>query len=319
MKAESVARYVDGIKSKDTAILARAISLVESKNSEHQKLARELIVQILPLTGKAKRIGISGIPGVGKSTFIENFGMFLIQKKYSVAVLAVDPTSYKTGGSILGDKTRMQKLSSHAKAFIRPSPSGDTLGGITAKTREALLLCDAFGFDFIFVETVGVGQSEISVSHLTDMFLLLMQPGAGDELQGIKRGILEVSDLVLINKADGENKKQAEISQFDYQKSIEVLQHNRHWMSKVLLCSSTEHLGFNDIYNNIEKFYQHFDLSSRKQQLVNWLEDILLDKFKRKMSLVTHFDLLIEDIFVGKKDIISTADDVFKQILSHDD
>lgn len=319
MKKESIQDYIKGIKAKDRAVLAKAISLVESKNSEHQKIARELITEILPLTGKAKRIGISGIPGVGKSTFIENFGMSLIEKKFSLAVLAVDPTSYKTGGSILGDKTRMEKLAAQERAFIRPSPSGDTLGGITAKTREALLLCDAFGFDYIFVETVGVGQSEISVSHLTDMFILLMQPGAGDELQGIKRGILEVSDLVLINKADGENKKQAELSQHDYEKSIEVLQHDKKWMTKVQLCSAIEHLGFGEIYKNIEEFYNVYDFKNRKLQLKNWLEDILVDKFKRRMFHINNLDLIVEEIYSGKKEMLTTSDEIFKDIMSQDD
>lgn len=305
--------YIDGIRSKDRTILAQAISLVESSNDEHQKIARKVLQQLIPLTGKARRVGISGIPGVGKSTFIENFGMFLIEKKAKVAVLAVDPTSQKTGGSIMGDKTRMGMLSSHENAFIRPSPSGQTLGGVTAKTREALLLCDAFGFDYIFVETVGVGQSEISVSHITDMFVLLMQPGAGDELQGIKRGILEVSDLVLINKADGENRKLAEISQHDYKQSLDVLQEKRSWKTQVKLCSSLEKLGFQNVLKTIEDFYQQFDRHKRQEQLVFWLEDLLINQFRRDLSKL---DLLktIDNVVDGKVDILSAADTIYQKI-----
>ena len=317
MKLETSQDYLNGILKKNRSVLGQAITLVESKNSKHQIIARELIQKILPLTGKAKRVGISGTPGVGKSTFIENFGMFLIQKKMDVAVLAVDPTSQKTGGSILGDKTRMEHLSSSDHAFIRPSPSGDTLGGITAKTREALLLCDAFGFDYILVETVGVGQSEISVSHLTDMFILLMQPGAGDELQGIKRGILEVSDLVLINKADGDHKKQATLSQHDYQKSIEVLQHEKEWQTKVLLCSALEKQGFKEIHLLIDDFYKKFDLKKRSDQLENWLKDILLDLFKTKLSQLTSLETMVGKVSSGEVDIISASDHLYKEIMEN--
>lgn len=313
MAPKDAKAFIDGIKNQDRTVLAQAISLVESKNEKHQKLAKEVLQGIIPLTGKAKRIGISGIPGVGKSTFIENFGMYLIEQKQKVAVLAIDPTSQKTGGSIMGDKTRMHKLSSHKNAFIRPSPSGSTLGGITAKTREALLLCDAFGFDTVLVETVGVGQSEVSVSHITDMFVLLMQPGAGDELQGIKRGILEVSDLVLINKADGENRKLAEISKHDYEKSLDVLQEKRSWKTKVELCSSLEGLGFENILTTIGEFYHEFDSNKRNEQLSFWLEDLLMSKFKQSLSKI---DLKenVKNILNGKKDILSAADEIYKEI-----
>jgi LAO/AO transport system kinase len=191
--------YIEGIQKGDIAILSRAISLVESKKVDHQNLAKELIKNIYPSTGKAKRVGISGTPGVGKSTFIESFGTFLTGIGLKVAVLAIDPTSYKSGGSILGDKTRMNKLASDKNAFVRPSPSGMTLGGVANKTRESMLLCEAAGYDIVIIETVGVGQSEVAVSKVVDFFLLLMQPGGGDDLQGIKRGILELADLVAIN------------------------------------------------------------------------------------------------------------------------
>ena len=195
--------YVDGLKNKDRTILARAITLVESLNPEHQKLAQEVLKAILPLTGASKRIGISGTPGVGKSTFIEAFGKELTSQGKTVAVLAVDPTSQVSGGSILGDKTRMNELAIDPLAFIRPSPSGKTLGGVAQRTRESLLLCEAFGFDYVLVETVGVGQSETTVAQMVDLFIMLLQPGAGDDLQGIKRGILEVVDMVVVTKDDG--------------------------------------------------------------------------------------------------------------------
>lgn len=314
MKLNTADDYLNGIKLKNRVVLAKAISLVESKNAKHQNIARELIRKILPLTGNAKRIGISGIPGVGKSTFIEKFGMSLIEKNHTVAVLAIDPSSQNTGGSILGDKTRMQELSSHPNAFVRPSPSGDKLGGITAKTREALLLCDAFGFDYIFIETVGVGQSEISVKYIADMFVLLMQPGAGDELQGIKRGIIEVSDLVLINKADGVSKTLAETSLHNYQKSVHIIQASNKWQAKVLLCSAIQKMGFPEIYANIQDFYQHFDYTLRDRQLKNWMEDLLLEQFYARLRKLD-VEKIIDDVKSGKIDMISASTELFEKVM----
>ena len=317
MKQQNIADYIKGFKNKNITSLARAITLVESKKPEHKELARELIQKILPLTGKAKKIGITGTPGVGKSTFLENFGMYLIHKNLSVAVLAVDPTSQKTGGSILGDKTRMEQLSAAENAFIRPSPSGETLGGITAKTREAALLCDAFGFDYIFVETVGVGQSEVSVSHICDMFILLMEPGAGDDLQGIKRGILEVSDLVLMNKADGENKKQALLSQHDYEKSIDLLQAGKEWETKVQLCSSLNREWFDDIEKIILSYFSLHPSANSFDQLEVWLKDLLKDKFLTRLNSTS----LVEDIKKiesGEKDIITVCDKLFSKMMQND-
>src|SRR3989344_4156319 len=192
--------YLEGFQKKDRTILARAITLVESTNPDHQKLAQELLKSVLPKTGTSKRIGISGTPGVGKSTFIEALGKLLTSQNKTLAVLAVDPTSQVSGGSILGDKTRMNELAIDSQAFIRPSPSGETLGGVAKRTRESLLLCEAFGFDYVLVETVGVGQSETAVAQMADLFVMLLQPGAGDDLQGIKRGILEVVDMVVVTK-----------------------------------------------------------------------------------------------------------------------
>ncbi len=214
--------YVEGIKIGDITILSRAITLVESAKKEHQVKAQEIITQCLPLSGNSVRIGITGVPGAGKSTFIETFGMQLIEKGKKIAVLAIDPSSQRSGGSILGDKTRMEKLSTEKNAFIRPSPSAGSLGGVARKTAETIILCEAAGFDTVFIETVGVGQSEIAVSSMTDFFMLLMLAGAGDELQGIKRGITEMADLIVINKADGDNMKNATRAKAEYQNALHL-------------------------------------------------------------------------------------------------
>lgn len=301
-----------GIKNFDRSVLARAISIVESKNPDHKKLAQSLIATIMPLTGKSKRIGISGTPGVGKSTFLENFGMYLIAKGFKIAVLAIDPTSQRTGGSILGDKTRMSELSSHTNAFVRPSPNGPTLGGIAAKTREAMLLCEAFGYEYIFVETVGVGQSEISVSHLVDFFVLLMQPGSGDELQGIKRGILEVSNLVLVNKSDGDFEKVSKIAQHDYQSSINVLQSNSTWETKVLRCSSLNRIGFDEIFENFNKYFSIYNYKERDEQLVFWLKELLKEKFEDRLKKID-LSKQLEDVISGKKNILNLVDEIFTE------
>ena len=295
------------------ASLSKGITLIESRNKEHQVQARQLLKLIYPLTGKAKRIAVSGTPGVGKSTFLENFGMHLINQDQKLAVLAIDPSSQRTGGSILGDKTRMTQLSAHENAFIRPSPNGETLGGIAAKTREAMLLCDAFGFDTIFIETVGVGQSELSVSHLVDFFVLLMQPGSGDELQGIKRGILEVSDLVIIHKADGENQKLAKIAEHDFKKSLSILQSERKWKTPVLACSSLERTGFDDVQDVINTFFNQYDLSERKQQLKVWIKELLRERLDSKLS---ELDLAktLDGITQGKLEILTEIDRLSSEI-----
>jgi LAO/AO transport system kinase len=319
MKKElNLQEFLDGLKAKDLSILAKAITLVESKKDSHKKLSSELIKAILPLTGKAKRIGISGTPGVGKSTFLENFGMFLINQNKSVAVLAVDPTSQITGGSILGDKTRMSKLSSHAKAFVRPTPNGPTLGGIAAKTREGMLLCDAFGFDYIFIETVGVGQSEISVRHIVDMFLLLMQPGSGDELQGIKRGILEVSDLVVVNKSDGDAETSAKIAQHDFKRSLEILQDKRNWKCPVTRCSSTLKKGFSEVDEYITQYFSQYDNRSRDVQIKIWMEELLKELFQSKLNSYENFDKIVDSIKAGKEQPLNAVETIFKDIFKND-
>lgn len=282
--------YLEGIKNKDRTILARAITLIESQNPEHQKLAQELLNKVLPLTGKSKRIGISGTPGVGKSTFIEAFGKLLTNSGKSVAVLAVDPTSQVSGGSILGDKTRMNELAIDEKAFIRPSPSGETLGGVARRTRESMLLCEAFGFDYVLVETVGVGQSETVVSQMVDIFVMLLQPGSGDDLQGIKRGILEVVDMVIVTKDDGDQTKIIQKAKHDYQQALHILRHEG-WHPPVLSCSSLTKKGLPEVQKEIERFFkdQSNQITSKRQnQNIDWMWNLiqegLKDSFKEIVS-----------------------------------
>lgn len=269
--------YLEGFKRKDRSILARAITLVESHNPDHSKLAQELLQKLLPQTGGAKRVGISGTPGVGKSTFIEAFGKHLTISGKTVAVLAVDPTSQISGGSILGDKTRMNELATDPQAFIRPSPSGDTLGGVARRTRETLLLCEAFGFDYVLVETVGVGQSETTVAQMVDIFLMLLQPGAGDDLQGIKRGILEVVDLVVVTKDDGDNQKIIQRAKHDYKMALQILRHDSH-VPSVLTCSALTKKGLPEIYKALEDLFSSRSteiIQKRERQGISWMWQLI--------------------------------------------
>lgn len=283
--------YVRGVLSGDRAVLARAITLVESTKDEHRALGQEVLARVLPETGKAQRIGISGVPGAGKSTFIEAFGSHLTSLGHRVAVLAIDPSSTVTGGSILGDKTRMQRLSVDPAAFIRPSPSAGSLGGVARKTREASLLCEAAGFDVIVIETVGVGQSEVAVADMVDFFLVLMLPGAGDELQGIKKGILEIADLIAVNKADGASLQAARVAARQYEMALHyVRRHNPRWMPPVLTCSAREERGLEAIW---EKIREHAGVmgstgereARRDAQLLSWMwsmvEEGLLSSLRR--------------------------------------
>jgi LAO/AO transport system kinase len=239
----------------DRRALAKAITLVESTRADHSEQAVHLLAELMPHTGKSIRLGISGAPGVGKSTFIEALGNYLTLLGHQVAVLAVDPTSAVSGGSILGDKTRMEALSVNPKAFVRPSPAGTTLGGVTRRTRESLLLCEAAGYDVIIVETVGVGQSETAVSDMTDMFLLLLSPGGGDDLQGIKRGIMELADLVLVNKADGDQASAANQTLSDYRGALQFMQaRTPGWIPKVNSCSALQGQGIEQAWAVVEDF-----------------------------------------------------------------
>ena len=244
----------DALLTGNRRALAKAITLVESRRENDREASQRLLNALLPHTGDSIRIGITGVPGVGKSTFIESFGMALIERGHKVAVLAVDPSSPIAGGSILGDKTRMEELSRRPEAFIRPSPAGNALGGVALKTRESMLLCEAAGFDVVLVETVGVGQSEHQVAGMVDFFLVLMLPGGGDELQGIKKGILELADAIVINKADGPSEAMANITRQHYRGAMSLLKHPGFWQPEVLTCSALEHRGVADIWAMIERY-----------------------------------------------------------------
>ena len=275
----TVSEYKEGILAGDRTILAKAISLIESNLMTDQAIASQLVSQLLAKTGNSIRIGITGVPGVGKSTFIEAFGKHVTSLGNKIAVLTIDPSSQLTKGSILGDKTRMEELSKNRNAFIRPSASGSTLGGVATKTREAILLCEAAGYDVIIVETVGVGQSETSVKNMVDFFLLLMLAGAGDELQGIKKGIMEMADAVVISKADGDNVKHAKEAQAEYQHALHLLAASSSgWNPKVLTCSSITNSGIKEIWEMILKFKEKtfangFFAENRSSQNVAWFQE----------------------------------------------
>ena len=261
--------------------LSRGITLLESTLSADRRHSSELIQLCLPHSGKSFRIGITGVPGVGKSTFIERFGMHLVNQGNKVAVLAIDPSSAQGGGSILGDKTRMHELSTHPNVFIRPSPAGSTLGGVAAKTRESLLLCEAAGFDVIIIETVGVGQSEVQVNEMVDFFLLLMLSGAGDELQGIKRGIMEMADALVITKADGSNKEPAERAAREYANALHLFPEKQSkWIAPSFTCSAFENKSIDKVWEVMESFLNQTTINGwktvhRKQQDVHWLKEAL--------------------------------------------
>ena len=284
----SVDDYIDGIRAGDRTILARAITLVESSSRRHEAQAQEVIHRILPFTGMARRVGITGVPGVGKSTFIEFLGCMLADRGHKLAVLTIDPTSARSGGSILGDKTRMERLCQSPLAFIRPSPSGLNLGGVARRTRETMLLCEAAGFDTIFVETVGVGQTEIALRSMVDFFLLLLLPGAGDELQGIKKGIVEMADLVAINKADGDNRSRAELARQDQAAALHYLQPTTpEWPTDIKLCAGLTGEGIPEIWERVEMFYATLApkgvIARRRQdQSLEWLNDLIQSELKRR-------------------------------------
>jgi LAO/AO transport system kinase len=283
---------------------------IESTKSEHQQLAAELIDSILPFAGKSVRIGITGVPGVGKSTFIESFGMHLINQGKKVAVLAIDPSSSISKGSILGDKTRMEKLSVHPMAFIRPSAASGSLGGVTYKTREATLLCEAAGFDTIIIETVGVGQSETEVSHITDFFLLLMLAGAGDELQGIKRGIMEMADGLVITKADGTNIDKAKAARIEYARALHFLPpHPSGWTPEVKVCSSYDNYGIVEVVTMIEKYLAHqyangYFEQKRNEQNLHAFQRLLNEQLRQ---LLYARPGLKEEIGVVEKEILNNT------------
>ncbi len=282
----TIDEYVDGVLNNNRTLLAKTITLIESNSEKHFKLANKIIQKLLPESGNSIRVGITGVPGAGKSTFIEALGLYLINEGHKVAVLTVDPSSSITKGSILGDKTRMENLSREPNCFIRPSPSGATLGGVTSKSRETITVCEAAGYDIILIETVGVGQNEITVRSMVDFFLLMMIPGAGDELQGIKRGVIEIADALVINKAEGNNKLKAELAKTEYSNALHYLTQNTNgWHTPVTLCSAINNEGIKEVWDEVLKFTNITKNSGvfferRKQQSKKWFNFLIEEKLK---------------------------------------
>ena len=308
--AEDTASLIMGIRSGDRRSLARAITFAESTRAEHRSVAEEVLDAVLPATGHAVRLGISGPPGVGKSTFIEAFGSHIIDRGHRLAVLAVDPSSRRTGGSILGDKTRMGELVNRPEAFIRPSPGGSQLGGVARRTREAMLLCEAAGFDVVIVETIGVGQSEVAVADMVDLFALLVSPGGGDELQGIKRGIMELADLVIVNKADGDLAAAAARTRGDYASAVHLLRPKwSGWATEVLACSALNQIGIAEIWDAVTRFNESVNRNgeladARSTQATAWLwseiGDTLLERFRSNARVDAALPQIERDVAEGR-------------------
>ncbi len=301
----SVDELSAGVRNGDRALLGRAITLIESTSARHEAEAQELLQTLLPLSGRAKRVGITGVPGVGKSTFIDALGMHLCGQGHRVAVLAIDPTSTRSGGSILGDKTRMGRLSAEPNAFIRPSPSGGSLGGVARRTRETMLLCEAAGFDVLLVETVGVGQSEVALRGMVDFFLLLLLAGAGDDLQGIKRGIMEMADAVIINKADGDNRIRAETARGEQSMALHYLSPaTPGWPPPVTLASALSEEGIPECWATVERFYAELEPAGaiagrRREQARQWFSDLVQEELFarfRRHPVVRHRRAELEDL-----------------------
>jgi LAO/AO transport system kinase len=319
----SISQLFEGILRKERSSLARAITLIESNAEQHFAFAQELLQQVLPHSGKSLRIGITGVPGAGKSTFIEAYGMFLCDLGLRVAVLAVDPSSSISGGSILGDKTRMEQLSRHPNAFIRPSPSEGKLGGVHRKTRETMLLCEAAGFDIILVETVGVGQSETIIRDMVDFFLLLVLTGAGDELQGMKKGIIELVDAIVVNKADGENKLLALKTRYEYNQILHFLHPaTAGWEPKAYTCSSLHCEGIVELWDTILEFEKSTKSSGifddrRKKQTRQWLYSMISDqlhfRFFHQPEVKSSLPMLEEAVMNGEKTVAAAVVELFKE------
>ena len=299
--------YINGILKGDRVLLSRAITIIESNLKSDKLLAKDIIQAILPKTGNSIRIGITGVPGVGKSTFIEAFGKYLIAKEKKVAILSIDPSSQRTKGSILGDKTRMEELANLEDAYIRPSASGDTLGGVANKTGETMLLCEAAGYEVILIETVGVGQSETAVHGMTDFFLLLMLAGAGDELQGIKKGIMEMADMIVINKADGDNVRQSELAKRQYQNALHIFpQSISGWSPVVTTASAIRNIGIAEVWDEITKYIKlisenGYFQKNRNQQQIQWMYNNINEALK--------------DLFFGSKSISNELKSLEKNVV----
>jgi LAO/AO transport system kinase len=313
--------YIEGIINKDRLALSRAITLIESTLPKHQDMAQEIISKIMPHTGGSIRLGITGVPGVGKSTFIEAVGIYLAENNHKVAVLAIDPSSTVSGGSILADKTRMEFLSYHKNAFIRPSPSGNYLGGVAQKTRETMLLCEAAGYDAIIIETVGVGQSEITVATMVDFFLVLMLANAGDELQGIKKGILEIADGIAINKADKKHIQQAMLAKKVYENAMHILKPSSlNWSPPVLTCSAVEKTGISEVWDMIVKHNKILKKSGeldikRREQAISWMWNMIEDGIKKHFTSLPEVKNIIPDVEKQVKDSVITPTKAAKRIL----
>ena len=325
-KEISVDEYVDGILACDRMILARAITLIESNAPQHFALGQEILQRILPYTGKTVRVGITGAPGVGKSTFIEALGTFLCDRGKRVAVLAVDPSSSVSKGSILGDKTRMESLSRRSGAFIRPSPSGGTLGGVTRKSRETLLLCEAAGFEIILVETVGVGQNETTLRSMVDFFLVLVITGAGDDLQGIKKGIIELADAILVNKSDGDNVRCAQNVRAEIEQVLHFLRPaTEGWVTKALTCSALTGEGIEEIWDIILEYIQIINqngvlFSVRRQQTLSWIvqmaEEDIRSSIRNNPNVVRCMDHIKQQVYSDSITATVAAQELIKVILN---
>jgi LAO/AO transport system kinase len=325
-KEQDAKVYVQGILEGNRALLSKAITMVESSLPRHQQLAQEIIGACVPQSGKSVRVGITGVPGVGKSTFIESLGRHLTARGHKIAVLAIDPSSRRSKGSILGDKTRMEDLANDPNAYIRPSSSSGTLGGVARNTRESIILCEAAGFDIIFVETVGVGQSETAVHSMVDFFLLLMLAGAGDELQGIKRGIMEMADAIVINKADGDNIAKAELAAREYKNALHLFPpSNSGWTPLVITASSTEGKGIGNTWDMVESYVSmtqesgYFEVRRKEQALqafTDTIEEIIRQKFYHDPSVSSHLHAVRQDILSGNISPYAAAQELIKIYLA---
>jgi LAO/AO transport system kinase len=304
-----IGRLAQGVRRGDRTVLSRAITLIESKRSDHRRAAAALTQELLPFTGNAVRVGITGAPGVGKSTLVDALGAMLTGQGRKVAVLAVDPSSRRTGGSILADKTRMARLANDDSAFIRPSPSSGTLGGVAARTRETMLLCEAASYDVVLVETVGVGQSELAVADMTDFFLVMALPGAGDELQALKKGVVELADMIAINKADGDNLTRAKVAAAEYAAALHILSPSSpNWSPPVVTCSALKQEGIEDLWSNILDHRQRLTASGelrtrRGEQQVKWmwtmLEERLFAPLRSDRTIKTALSRIEADVVTG--------------------